>query len=261
MAAPPSAGGLGDALFTQVERFHAPRPWGRVLDAGTGLHSLSWICGLPTASWTAVTGAEAREHDLRARFADRLRPPDAVVTGNWQDELLLVGQTFDVIVADYLIGAIDGFAPYFQGQALGRLRRHLAPGGRLYVIGLEPYPDEPADEAGALILEIARLRDALILLAKHRCYREYPRAWVHRSLEASGYVVEESVAVPIVYGERFIDGQLNVCRSKLPLLADRALAAAFDATIEELRARAHAAARRLGGLRFGEDYVVVARGA
>jgi 2-polyprenyl-6-methoxyphenol hydroxylase-like FAD-dependent oxidoreductase len=39
-------------------------------------------------------------------------------------------------IADYLVGAIDGFSPYFQDRAFPRLARHLAPGGRMYVIGL-----------------------------------------------------------------------------------------------------------------------------
>lgn len=30
------------------------------------------------------------------------------------DENFLKGRVFDTVLADYLIGAIDGFAPYFQ---------------------------------------------------------------------------------------------------------------------------------------------------
>ena len=65
----------------------------------------------------------------------------------------------DVILADYLIGAIDGFSPFTQELTFQRLRRHLAPGGRLYVIGLQPLPDHapaPAD----VVCEVRRLRDA-----------------------------------------------------------------------------------------------------
>ena len=252
-----------DALFSTLERFHAPRPWGRVLDAGTGLHSLQWIRTLETQDWTAITGAAARQRDLESRFgSDGMRPVDRIVTGNWTDETLLHGEQFDVVLADYLLGAIDGFAPYFQTRLFERLRRHVQPGhGRLYIVGLEPYPDRSADPGGRLVLEIARLRDACILLAGHRCYREYPRDWVHRSLEQAGFVVEDSVAIPIVYRRRFVDGQLDVCVRKLPHIADLGLRASLKSHIESLRQRAHEHLMLAGGISFGADYVVAARRA
>jgi hypothetical protein len=37
-----------------------------------------------------------------------------IVIGNWQDPSFLHGEKYDTILADYLIGAIDGFSPYFQ---------------------------------------------------------------------------------------------------------------------------------------------------
>lgn len=30
---------MGDILFSSVEKYHQPRPWGRFLDAGTGMYS------------------------------------------------------------------------------------------------------------------------------------------------------------------------------------------------------------------------------
>ena len=249
-----------DALFSSLTRFHGARDWGAVLDAGCGWHSLSWICTLPTARWTAVTGAASRERDLRTRLGDRVRPQDQLVTGNWLDPVLLPhDDVYDVVLADYPLGAIDGWAPYYQDRLFDRLVRHLRPGGWLYVVGLEPYPEPPETEAGRVISEIARLRDACILLAGHRCYREYPRQWVHRALERAGLVVEESKAVPIVYRKRFVDGQLDVCVRKLGHIADPQLRASLRTHIEALRATARVLAERPGGLPFGEDYVVMAR--
>lgn len=250
-----------DALFSTIERFHGDRPFGAVLDAGTGWHSLQWIRTLPTERWTAITGAPARERTLKERLGPAgMRASDRIVTGNWTDPTLLHGEVYDVVLADYLLGAIDGFAPYFQDRLFGRLRRHVAPTtGRLYVVGLAPYPDRTPDPGGRLVLEIARLRDACILLAGHRCYREYPLTWVHRSLEASGFVVEESRSVPIVYQRRFVDGQLDVCLRKLPYMADLALRETLRAHIEELRERAHTHLLRVGGIHFGSDYIVAAR--
>ncbi|MBK7760445.1 MAG: class I SAM-dependent methyltransferase, partial [Deltaproteobacteria bacterium] len=208
-----------DRLFASVERLQGTTPWGRVLDAGTGEHSLRWLSERPTEALAAVTASEAMARGLREKVP--LRPQDRLIIGNWTDPTLLAGETFDTVLADYLLGAVDGFAPYFQDQLFPRLRplvRH-----RLYTIGLAPYPDVAEDEGGALILELARLRDACILLAKHRCYREYPLDWTCRHLERAGFTVEDAWSTPIVYRERFITGQLRVCESKLGYLSDKAL--------------------------------------
>ena len=247
-----------DALFDTIERFHGDRPWGDVLDAGTGDHSLTWLCGLPTLRWTAITGDDRRRDRMRDSFRSKSRFADRILSGNWTDPALLAGETFDVILADYLLGAIDGFAPYFQDQLFARLRRHLKPGGRLYIVGLAPYPDAADTPGGRMILEIARLRDACILLAGHRCYREYPLSWVTRSLSASGYHIDEAVSIDILYRERFINGQLDVCLRKLPRFTDPELARVMKDHIEQTRARALRLRETAAGISFGQDYVVAA---
>lgn len=242
-----------DALFAHVATLQGSRPWGRILDAGTGSHSLQWIAGLPSESWTAVTGEPGRAQSLSNELAARRRQGDRILAGNWTDPLLLHGERFDVVIADYLLGAVDGFAPYFQDRLFRRLRPHVA--GRLYVIGLEPYPDAPDTPAGRTVVEIARLVNACILLAGHRMYREYPLDWVLRSLEASGYRVEEARSFPIIRGPRFIEEQLAVCKRKLPYM-EPALARHLEGVIERLRSRALAQCEVDRGLHFGEDYVV-----
>ncbi len=250
-----------DVLFATVRRMHDHGSWDRVLDAGTGQHSLQWIQQLPTRQWTAVTGARARENELlRWLGPSGKRSQDRIITGNWTDPTLLHGEEYDVVLADYLLGAIDGFAPYFQTRLFDRLRRHVAPGhGRLYVVGLEPYPDRSDTPGGRLILEIARLRDACILLAGHRCYREYPRTWVHEALTDAGFEVTESEVFPIVYRRRFVDGQLDVCSRKLDYIADPVLREALRANIADLRRRALEHLDRSDGIPFGSDYVIAAR--
>ncbi len=248
---------MGDLLFDTLTRLHGDRPWGAVLDAGTGSHSLHWVVGLPTTRWTAVTGDLARERAMKHEQRERMRPQDRVITGNWTDPTLLHGEIYDVVLADYLLGAIDGFAPYFQDRLFARLRPHT--GGVLYGVGLAPYPDTAETPGGRIILEIARMRDACILLASHRCYREYPLDWVVRHLEQSGFRVEEARSFPIVYRERFINGQLDVCTRKLPFFNDRGLAKAMEAAIAELRERALKICALEGGIRFGEDWVFAAR--
>lgn len=44
----------------------------------------------------------------------------------------------------------------------------------LYIIGAEPLPDKTNDSYGKIIIEICKCRDACILLAGERPYREYP---------------------------------------------------------------------------------------
>lgn len=242
---------MGDKLFESLERFHGERPWGRVLDAGTGEHSLKWLMSLGPEHITAVTGAGPRADKLK-RIA---RPVDELALGNWQDPAFLHGRSYDVVLADYLLGAMDGFAPYFQGQLFERLRPHVD--GRLYFVGLEPFPHQSDNPREQLILEIDRLRDACIKLAGHRCYREYPQEWVLRSLERSGFRVLDAWALPILFRSRWINGQLDVCLRKLPYFKDRGLAAAMRDHVQDLRDRSLDA---IGpqGLRFGADYVVAA---
>jgi hypothetical protein len=74
------------------------------------------------------------------------------------------------VVADYLVGAIDGFAPYTQDMIWRRLAKHMRAEARMYVIGMQPIPDF-ADSPGDLVVDVTRIRDACILLAGHRCYR------------------------------------------------------------------------------------------
>jgi hypothetical protein len=234
-----------DALFAEIVRLQGDRPWGSVLDAGTGRHSLSFVESLPTARWTAVTARP--DAALHAE-----RPGDRIVVGNWTDPSLLDGESFDTVLVDYVVGALDGFAPYFQDGFFARLRPHCR--GRIYVIGLEPYGDAH-DEGGAIVSEIARLRDACILLAGDRCYREYPRAWVKERMAQAGFEITSDQAFPIRYGARFVNGQLDVCRRKLRKI-DGVVRGALAARIENLAARAHGYLARVGEIHFGEDYLI-----
>jgi len=98
-----------------------------------------------------------------------------VVIGNWKTEgknanqgeeggELCQGELYDTILADYLVGAIDGFSPYYQDQIFPRLAKHLKEGGRMYVVGLNPIPDKVNGD-GDLFCRVTKLRDACILLA------------------------------------------------------------------------------------------------
>jgi hypothetical protein len=61
-----------------------------------------------------LIGDKGQQEDMQRKFTGRLSVDTEIVYGNWQDEEFLDGRQFDVILADYLIGAIDGFAPYYR---------------------------------------------------------------------------------------------------------------------------------------------------
>jgi len=247
-------------LFQEIETLQGKRPWGRMLDAGTGTHSIGWIGTLPTEQWTAVTGADAHAVQVRDAIARHRREGDRIIVGNWADPTLLAGESYDTVLADYLLGAIDGFAPYFQHRLFTRLRPLVR--RRLYVVGLEPYVvGEPDSEAGRLVWEIGCFRDACLLLAGEQPYREYPSQWVVDHLEASGYRVIAAKRFANRYKERFVNSQIDMCAPRLARIADRSLADALTARGEALRAEALAIVASANGLRHGFDYILAAEPA
>ncbi len=230
-----------DALFSWLEGVHGPT-WGSVLDAGTGDHSLGWLHSVRPQALTAVT-----IENWRLATLGTVAPDARIVLGQWTDPALLSGEQFDVVLADYVLGAIDGHAPYFQYGFLERIRPHVA--RRFYLAGMEPPPRDDS-----VLDEVCRLRDAAILLAGHRCYREYPREIVLSWLERTGFDVIDSKSFPNRLGERFVNGQLDVAVRKLPHVHDRGVAAALESHITELRGRALAAVPQV----WGADWVIAA---
>jgi hypothetical protein len=248
------------ALFRYIEELQGERPWGSFLDAGTGTHSIRWVSSLPTQRWVAVTGSSADAKQVSAAAGPARRAQDRIIVANWANPALLAGERFDTVLADYLIGAIEGFAPYFQEDMLSRLSAVAA--GRLYIVGLEPYVSQvPTTDAGRLVWEIGRLRDACLSLAGERPYREYPVAWVEARLKAQGFRVVDARRFPIRYRAQFVNLQIDTCAAGLAQLKDRALADALSAHAEELRGRALAFVERENGIAHGFDYVVAAEPA
>lgn len=105
-------GAKTDGLFSWIEEREAaqPQPWGRVLDAGTGRHSLSWLLGLAArssgavAEVAAVTGERSLADTLANEFAGHAAGiPLRVHAGNWADDAFLREEEatgpFDVVIA------------------------------------------------------------------------------------------------------------------------------------------------------------------
>jgi len=248
------------SLYDVLAAWQGELPWGRVLDAGSGAASLSWVLRQDTSAWTAVTAAQGMYATLQQLAEGRMREKDKLVLGNWMDDALLQGERYDTVLVDYLIGAIEGFAPYWQNYVFARLKPLVAQ--RLYVIGLEPYvPYWPkADNAaGRLVCEIGRLRDSCLLLSGGRPYREYPAQWVVHQLQQAGFGILDARYFPVQYGERFVNNQLNMCERHIDKLQNSTLAHALRDHAQQLRQRALAFIAEHGALAHGSDYVIAAQ--
>ncbi len=245
------------ALFSFIEAVHGQAPYGRVLDAGTGPRSARWLTSLDTDSITAVTAAPPVAAQVRRLFDEARRPDDRLVVGNWTSPDLLKGEQFDTVLADYLLGAIEGFAPFFQTSLFARLRPLTLK--RLYLTGMEPYViKRPQDAAGALIWEIGRYRDACLILAGEQTYREYPLRWVLAEFRRSGFKPIAARRFPISLKANFVNGQIDTCRAHLGRLTDQALGQSLLAHGEALRGRALAHIESHGALSHGFAYAVAA---
>ena len=300
--------GSDDVLFGHIEAQQGTKPFGSFLDAGTGVHSLRWIATLASASgtedekedekksitastmtdFTAVTADETMRKNVQ-KEVDELGVSDLgnVVIGNWfppngNDKVSLSSidydeagnlKLYDTILADYLIGAMDGFSPYAQDQMIDKLAQRLKPGGRLYIVGLQPIPDSygSKDSPQNVICDVRKARDACILLSGDRCYREYPLDWIQRQIAKTGVLPSgdgnEAVALnlldsktfPILYRHTTIVKQINVGRSKLKRFPSQELASEMRKTLDDLERRSKEATDKSPKKRIqlGFDYVCV----
>jgi hypothetical protein len=65
---------------------------------------MRWLLSLSTDRWTAVTGSPRMAEVTRAEIGERQRPQDRSIVGKWMDAELLTGESYDTVVADYLLG-------------------------------------------------------------------------------------------------------------------------------------------------------------
>jgi len=180
---------------------------------------------------------------------------------------------YDTIVADYLIGSMDGFSPYQQDQMIDKLAQRLQVGGRLYIIGLEPIPDSYNNGSKNtspqnIICDVRRVRDACILLSGERCYREYPVEWIQRQItekQSSQHPpvlkLVDTQKFPILYRHSTIVKQITVARNKLSRFPSKALANEMTKTLNTLEQRSYDATEGISShtrIQLGFDYVVTA---
>ena len=246
------------ALFRHIELLQGSRPWGAVLDAGSGINSARWVVSLKTDRWVAVTGSKREAAFVQEAVGTNMRACDEIKQGNWADRSLLNGEHFDTVLADYLLGAIEGFAPYFQPYLFARLR--TLTGKKLYATGLEPYVPqaEPKDEPARFLWRIGRFRDACVLLAGQQPYREFPAHWVMDHMKRAGFNVGGVTHFEVRYKDRFVNAQMEIALSALSTLKDDTTATALKAHGEALREEALAFINTEGALTGCRNYVIAA---
>ncbi|CAK0831800.1 unnamed protein product, partial [Prorocentrum cordatum] len=196
--------------------------WGDVLDAGTGFGSLCWLLRQRYQTLTGVTAEEGSgiygHSSLQALISSASANGTKIVTGNWRDEQLLRGREYDVVVADYLLGAVERYWPYGADEMLDRVLHAVKPGGHLLVVGLEPYElvldARTSDQKDAVVLEVEALGDAAALLGGRPSYRELPEDWVSRHVRRRGgfRVVARSGFPVTLTGGQFVRSQLDFAR-------------------------------------------------
>lgn len=247
-------------LYSYVAAYHQRThqgSWGQVLDAGTGWNSLAWITTLPTAGWTAVTVDPSRTTRLLPAYQPTMRHTDAIILGDWQDPTLLKDQQFDVVILDYLIGAIDAFTPYFQDQIVQRLAVHCT--DRLYIIGLEPMLTTPQETGAGLALALDQLKDACRLHAGKRPYREYPATWVERRCKEAGLSVLHTKHFPRQLRAKYVHSRVAACRHLLHEITDTHLQDALELRIKALEQQLLPLANTPTGIQASSNYVIVAQ--
>eukprot|EP01095_Lingulamoeba_sp_RSL-Kostka_P004793 TRINITY_DN16010_c0_g1_i1.p1 TRINITY_DN16010_c0_g1~~TRINITY_DN16010_c0_g1_i1.p1 ORF type:complete len:397 (+),score=105.03 TRINITY_DN16010_c0_g1_i1:71-1261(+) len=229
------------------------KDWGSILDAGTGNHSIDWLLKCPRQSLAAITGDKKYNDVILKNFGDRLQETDELVLGNWLDKDLLKGRQFDFVIADYLLGAIEAYSPYFQDLLFDRLYPHVKE--RLYVVGLEPFPDHTSSKQGQFIIQIAKLRDSCIMLAGDRCNREYPLEYVTRQLKRSNFKIDAVACFESNYSKEYLLKQIQVAESKVKKFAHVGLQIEM---VEYISAVKHQINQYKWPFGFGNDYVVAA---
>eukprot|EP00983_Pelagomonas_calceolata_P078030 1154109-Pelagomonas_calceolata.AAC.5 len=93
--------------------------------------------------------------------------------------------------------AVEGFEAFTQERLFKRLAKHLAPQGRLWIIGLEPFPH----------------RD--VLPAHVSPDLEFPVHWYHAALEGAGLKHLDTAGFANLYSVQWASRQLRDAWSHL----------------------------------------------
>ena len=237
---------------------------GDMLDAGTGFGSLCWLLRRPYASLTAVTATNEGMYGAKPLREMTRNRNVSVVIGNWRDDGFLSDQTYDVVVADYLLGATERYWAYGADELLGRLLDRVRPGGTLLIVGLEPYELvlDRNDKDDRLVLEVEAVGDAAATVAAEPNYRELPERWIsERIARTPSFHVAATERFPMRLTARSLQRQLVFARDCLVKIEDDGLRAAFEARVRALDKELSVWARKGKSHRRARNYAIVVRRA
>lgn len=126
-------------LFCYIEGVYGERFWGIVLDVGIGVKLFQWIQILLIECWMVVMVVCSLVDKICVVLGSVMCLQDCLFVGNWVDDSFFVGEMFDIILVDYLVGVIEGFVLYWQDCVFEWLCLYFVDYGCFYLVGLEFY--------------------------------------------------------------------------------------------------------------------------
>jgi len=212
---------------------------------------------------TTLTGVTANESSKKSTLS-QVGPYldlslDSVEVGAWQNVSFMSGRQYDVVVADYLLGAVDYFAPHFQVALVRRLRHLVKPGGYLLTVGKEPNALKANSSTQLLLEEIDALRDSATILTRNMPYRELPRWWVKDELENAGFSLQNKYLEQTVVSVRDATDTWEWAGDMIKKIPDERLRAAYLVRHKELKQQIEQNEELQHGYHFGSDYAILAR--
>lgn len=249
-----------DAMYAWLQTAR-PGPWGDTIDAGTGPSSLTWLASCPLHSITAVTANESSKastlHETKEYLDFSL---DKVVVGLWQDPKFLRGQQFDTVVADWLLGSVEYFAPHYQVSLIRRLHKLVKPGGWMLVSGREPDHFKAKNSTGVqMMFDIDNLRDAASLLAEKHPYRELPQWWVEEELVALGFKIHKTNQEPVTLSHEYVQSQIEWAGDNIKLVQDDNLRSALEQRHKAIERRSRETTDEWLDMDYTNNYGIIAR--
>jgi SAM-dependent methyltransferase len=212
--------------------------WESVLDAGTGFGSMCWLMRQKRKTITGVTAASTGTYgsnDLSSAF----KKEDAITiaAGNWKDASFLQNETFDVVVADYLLGAVELHWPHGADGMMDRVLGATSPGGFVLIVGLEPYEMvlNRARYKDRLVLDIEAIGESAAFVAGKTTYREVPESWVLRQVgRFPDFQVVATRQFEMRIHARSLQKQIGYARSTAKKIGDIGMKNAYLSRVTEL---------------------------
>eukprot|EP00946_MAST-07B_sp_MAST-7B-sp1_P005158 g5158.t1 len=244
--------------------------WGDILDAGAGYNSMCWLMNHKYSTITEVTAVEGGTYGGQGlREATANNPKVKVVVGNWRNKNFMPGTAFDVVVADYFLGAVERHWAHGASAMLERLLRAVKPGGYLLLVGLEPYEsvlDRSSNDHDRLILDVEAIGDSAATIAGEKTYREIPEEWVKHQVNISrcdlgNFQVVATRHFPMRLTRGSLLKQIEYAQSTSEKIEDRFMRSAYQQRIKALKGELHANWPRSFVHRRASNYAVVVRRA